>query len=228
MAAISEHPSLQRLEFEEHDSFDCSSTKRNRTRAVAGMLSVNELIDEIPFNDKTFDRGVWEALVVPRLDCNAYRKRFLSIQAIDDASSRAAVMTKALPRVRSQPWLISMLLSLNQDILCSYVDERSTREKDQQVLVWLEKGKFVHANNRNKRTFSRRPLAHSGNLRQPTRHRKDRVIPAQQRAAVEARRAQNEIRSKIEMSRKRKDQLSRELKDESKRLAELRRQLMSY
>jgi hypothetical protein len=140
MAAVSKHPSLQRLEFDDHDYAldECSYTKRKRTRAVANMLSVNKLIDEIPFNDNTFDRGVWEALVVPRLDCNAYRKRFIPIQTIDDASTRAVVMAIALARVRSKPWLVSMLLSLNQDIICSYVDERSTREEDHHVLVPLQ------------------------------------------------------------------------------------------
>jgi hypothetical protein len=46
------------------------------------MLSVNELVEMVSFNDGTFDESEWNMNVVPRLECNIYRKRFPSIQQL--------------------------------------------------------------------------------------------------------------------------------------------------
>jgi hypothetical protein len=89
-------------------------------KAVADMLSAaNQQIEEIPFDDQTFDRELWDALVAPKLDCNLYWERFLPLQRIKETSTRAALVAKALARVESKPWLVSMLLFQNRDILLS-------------------------------------------------------------------------------------------------------------
>jgi hypothetical protein len=48
---------------------------------------------------------------------NETQKRFLFIQKIHVPSTRAAIVGQALARVESKPWLVSMLLSENHDIL---------------------------------------------------------------------------------------------------------------
>jgi hypothetical protein len=118
------HSTLKKVAFPKFAG-DCGpltlQLKRDITKAVANMLSVNQQIEEIPFDDRTFDRELWDVIVIPRLDCNLYRERFLPLQKIKEQSTRAALVAKALARVESKPWLVSMLLSHNRDILSSYL-----------------------------------------------------------------------------------------------------------
>jgi hypothetical protein len=100
-----------------------SSEKRDRTKAVADMLLVNKRVDRIHFDSDTFDRDDWNACVAPVLDCNLYRDWIVAIQKIQDLSTRAAVVARALARVESKPSLVRMVLSHNHDVVCSYVDE---------------------------------------------------------------------------------------------------------
>jgi hypothetical protein len=128
MAAISTHPTLRTLDFRLIHSTDgrdmISSSKLDRTKAVVDMLLVNEHIDEISFCcEVSFDRDNWNALVTPRLECNLYRKRFVTIPKIEALSIRAAVIAAALARVERKPSLIWMILSQNHDVVCSYLDE---------------------------------------------------------------------------------------------------------
>jgi hypothetical protein len=122
MAAISTHPTLRSLCFRE-DRAPTSSTKRARTKSVADMLLANKRVDRIHFDSDTFDRDDWNACVAPVLDCNLYRDWIVAIQKIQDPSTRAAVVARALARVESKPSLVWMILSHNHDVVCSYVDE---------------------------------------------------------------------------------------------------------
>jgi hypothetical protein len=136
VCAISRHPSLRTLNFdvsseEESDEENYVSgeeAKRERTRDVANMLSVNQHVEEIRFYDSTFNRPEWDSDVVPRLECNIYRKKFPSIQKIEMASTRAAVLGAAMARVSNAPSLLWMLLSKNQDTVVSRIEILSLRE----------------------------------------------------------------------------------------------------
>jgi hypothetical protein len=86
------------------------------------MLSVNERVEVMSFQYNAFDKDDWDMNVVPRLECNLYRKRFPFIQKIEEASTRAAVMARALVNFSSKPHLVWMLLNQNHDIVSSYLD----------------------------------------------------------------------------------------------------------
>jgi hypothetical protein len=117
LKAISLHPSLRSLDLK----WDWKNGRKKRrfTKAVADMLSVNERV-EVMHN--TFDKDDWDAFVAPRLECNLYRERFLSIQKIGEASTRATVLARALAKFASKPHLVWMLLIQNRDIVSSYLD----------------------------------------------------------------------------------------------------------
>jgi hypothetical protein len=138
MDAISTHPSLRMLKFERiHDDNEnepSSSMKRDRTIAVTGMLTANTQVDEIPFDDYSFDRFNWDKLVAPRLECNLYGKLFPALQKIQVPSTRAATVAMALVRVGSKPSLLWMVLSQNADVLCNYLDEHLTRDDSLSVV----------------------------------------------------------------------------------------------
>jgi hypothetical protein len=122
LESISLHPSLRSLNLTTwHPDFDFK-TLRKATKAVADMLSVNNQVEEMRFDDHTFDFDDWNAYVVPRLECNIYRKRFPSVQKIEEASTRAAVLASALGYFSKKPHLVWMLLNQNRDILSSYLD----------------------------------------------------------------------------------------------------------
>jgi hypothetical protein len=91
------------------------------------MLSVNERVEVMSCDDNTFDKGDWDTFVVPRLECNLYWKRFPSIQKIREASTRAAVLARALAKFASKPHLVLMLLDQNHDIVSSYIDSAHGR-----------------------------------------------------------------------------------------------------
>jgi hypothetical protein len=141
MTAISMHPTLRTLKFRLiHNAYGLnpsSSEKRDRTTAIANMLLVNKHIDDIPFCcEGSFDRDNWNALVAPRVECNLYREWFVAIQKIQDPSTRAAIVARALARVEKKPWLVWMVLSQNHDVVCSYLGEA---REDSSVSVPLRK-----------------------------------------------------------------------------------------
>jgi hypothetical protein len=122
LCAIAKHPSLRTLSFEEiYDKNEVTFLKRHDPiHALADTLAKNErVVDEIQV-EGSFDRDIWDAVVVPRLEINLYRKRFRAIQAIGLEKTRAAVVTRALARialagVKSESSLIFMVLSQNCD-----------------------------------------------------------------------------------------------------------------
>jgi hypothetical protein len=135
MGAIAGHPSLRTLSFEEiKDEDDRMFLKRHEPmHSLAGMLAENEQVDEIQVETDSFDRDVWNAVVVPRLEINSYRKQFRAIQAIRLDKTRAAVVARALARIaladlKSESSLIFLVLSQNCDVFCSYLDESLTRD----------------------------------------------------------------------------------------------------
>jgi hypothetical protein len=120
LKAISLHPSLWSLDL--RSSRRNAKKKRDFTKAVADMLSVNDRVEVMSFDDDTFDKGDWDAFVVPRLECNLYRKHFPSIHKVEEASTRAAVLGRALAKFASKPHLVLMLLNQNHDIVSCYLD----------------------------------------------------------------------------------------------------------
>jgi hypothetical protein len=127
LKAISLHPLLRSLNLTTmwqsiHSDFHLKK-RRGLTNAVADMLAVNDRVEAMSFHDDTFDKDNWDAFVVPRLECNKYRKRFLSIQKIGEASThRAAVLARTLATFSSKPHLVWMLLNQNHEIISSYLD----------------------------------------------------------------------------------------------------------
>jgi hypothetical protein len=133
MGAIAEHPSLQTLSFEnivedreDHEDESLLFERHEPIHALAGMLAKNEQVDRIQVEDP-LDEDVWNAVVVPRLEINLYRKRLLAIQKIQNPATRAAVTARALARLENKPSLQFMLLSQNEDIVFSYLAEALTR-----------------------------------------------------------------------------------------------------
>jgi hypothetical protein len=102
-------------------------------RQVADMLLVNERVVEMNFHDRTFHKGDWDAYIAPRLECNLYRKRYPSIQKIGMASTRAAVLARALAKFASKPHLVLMLLNQSHDIVSSFPD--SVLKHDDQLSI---------------------------------------------------------------------------------------------
>jgi hypothetical protein len=94
------------------------------------MLSVNKRSEVVPFYSYSFDKDDWDAFVVPRLECNKYRKLFPLIQTIEEASTRAAVLARALATFSSKLHLVWMLLSQNHDVVSSYLDSTHDRNLD--------------------------------------------------------------------------------------------------
>jgi hypothetical protein len=126
MGAISQHPSLctQRFGYIE-------SGLPAFAESVSEMLSINKQVEEISLEDDKFDPDVWHEFVAPKLECNVYRKRFAAMLNIADESVRAAVVARALARVKSKPSLLYMLLTCNRDILSIYLsDPPSTMASD--------------------------------------------------------------------------------------------------
>jgi hypothetical protein len=140
MGAIAGHPSLRTLSFEEICDENESSVfeRHDAMHSLAGMLAENEHVDDIQV-DFWHDHDVWDAVVVPRLEINLYRKRFRAVEAIGLDKTRAAVVARALARIaladlRSESSLIFMVLSQNCDVFCSYLDEILTRDNNISVL----------------------------------------------------------------------------------------------
>jgi hypothetical protein len=86
------------------------------------MLSVDERVEAVSFNDDTFDKDDWNAFIFPRVECNKYRKLFPSINKIGEASTRAAVLARTLTKFASKPHLVWMLLNQNHDVVSIYLD----------------------------------------------------------------------------------------------------------
>jgi hypothetical protein len=129
MSAIAEHPSLRTLSFSQIDDENESwffLERHEPIYALAGMLAKNEHVDSIEVENFGFGRDVWDEVVVPRLEINVYRKRFLAIQKIQNRTTRAAVTARALALLENKPSLRWMLLSQNDDIVASYLAEALT------------------------------------------------------------------------------------------------------
>jgi hypothetical protein len=123
LESASMHPSLRSLDLTLRDSLNIYPKKRRElTKTVADMLSVNDRVEVMSFPKNMLDKKDWDAYVSPRLECNVYCKRFPSILKIEEASTRAAVLARALAKFSSKPHLVWMLLSQNHDIISSYLD----------------------------------------------------------------------------------------------------------
>jgi hypothetical protein len=132
MGAIAKHPSLRTLFFNyiydgNGDEDIMFFNRHDPIHSLAGMLAENEQVDDIQV-DNLFDRDVWDAAVVSRLEINLYRKRFRAVQAIGLEKTRAAVVVRALARialadVTSESSLTFMVLSQNCDVCCGYLDD---------------------------------------------------------------------------------------------------------
>jgi hypothetical protein len=129
LESISIHPSLRSLNLKVWGGWNNDSKKRREvTKTVADMLSVNKRVVEMSFDHKTFIEDDWDTFVVPRLECNRYRERFPSIHKIGEASTRAAVLARALAKFASKPHLVWMLLNQNHDIISTFLDSALTHD----------------------------------------------------------------------------------------------------
>jgi hypothetical protein len=117
MGSIVEHPSLRTLSLEKTtmNMKTGSWNIHDLIHAHADMLAKNIQVDDIQITDSFEDSAVWDAIVVPRLEINIYRKRFLAIQNNQNPATRAAVTARALAQLKSKPLLQWMLLSQNED-----------------------------------------------------------------------------------------------------------------
>jgi hypothetical protein len=132
--AVSSHPSLRTLnlsirpemsDFDLEDLDEVVEAGRHRTNAVSEMLLLNKKVETMSCDLDTYDLTDWDARVVPRLDCNRYRSRFLAIQQIgNDIQKRAAVLAEAMACVSAKPWLLMTILFQNQDAIASFVAEK--------------------------------------------------------------------------------------------------------
>jgi hypothetical protein len=128
LKAVSLHPSLSSLDVKMLPSIHYDLQKHKEfTKAVADMLSVNKRVEVMNFDYDTFDKDDWDAYVAPRLECNLYRKWLPSIQKIAEASTRAAVLARALAKFAGKPHLVWMLLNQSLDIVSSFPDSALTR-----------------------------------------------------------------------------------------------------
>ena len=92
-----------------------------RTKAIAAMLSTNEQVDEIPFDDLVFNRAEYDSKVAPRLECNLHRKRF---RQIGTSSVRRALVGAALSKVNMNRSLVFLLVSQNRDLVADVFRHR--------------------------------------------------------------------------------------------------------
>jgi hypothetical protein len=73
---ISLHPSLHSLDLKmDRPGIDLEK-RREVTKAVGDMLSVNERVEAMSFDDYAFYKEDCDAFVAPRLEYNLYRERF--------------------------------------------------------------------------------------------------------------------------------------------------------
>jgi hypothetical protein len=122
LRAILAHSSLHTLYL---TSSDLDMKAPEASEEFAKMLSDNDQLEEIRIYKHGNDSAAWDKLVIPRLECNVYRKRFPAIQEIRPLSTRAAVLASTLAHVSNKPSPAFMLLRQNVDILASYHDEAS-------------------------------------------------------------------------------------------------------
>jgi hypothetical protein len=120
LKTISLHPSLRSLDL--RCSTRYAMERRDFTKAVADMFSINTRVEVVRFYYDTFDKDDWDMNVAPRLECNVYRKRFSSVLKIEETSTRAAVLARVLAKFASKSHLLWMLLNQNHDIVSSYLD----------------------------------------------------------------------------------------------------------
>jgi hypothetical protein len=127
LGAISQHPSLRTLNL---SSIDGKLDTTEAIKQIASMLKTNKHVEDIRFDNSTFDRYDWNKYdapglewnknVAPRLEYNLYQRRCRAIQKVTVSSTRAAVLANALAHVESKPVLLWMLLSQNLDTITSY------------------------------------------------------------------------------------------------------------
>jgi hypothetical protein len=85
-------------------SYTSLKNRREVTKAVADMLSVNERVEAMSYDDSTFEKYYWAvaAYVSPRLEYKAYRKLFPSTPKIWEASTHAAILARTLAKFASK------------------------------------------------------------------------------------------------------------------------------
>jgi hypothetical protein len=83
------------------------------TFSLSRFIRQNQSIEMVEYNETMFDKEIWNANVVPFLDCNRYRPKFLPIPSI--RKNRPAILGAALASLAAKPHLIWMLVKTNQD-----------------------------------------------------------------------------------------------------------------
>jgi hypothetical protein len=98
-----------------------------RMRVLAAAMRDNTVLQHLYLSSQVVDDILYPGTIVPRVQANLYRTRFLRVQQqVDDSTDtgsgtaskqmRAKVLLAALQSVRTDPHLVWMLLSENRDV----------------------------------------------------------------------------------------------------------------
>ena len=113
MHTLREHPSLITIRLPRVES----------VTDIVQMLEANQQLETIDATLREDWQEDWNGQVLPRLECNLYRKRF---HAMSQSDRPVKLLSKALLRggVRHKPSLLFMLLSQNQDATSALLESR--------------------------------------------------------------------------------------------------------
>ena len=133
LSILSRNRYLRSLDFEkildseeEGEKVDGCLTKE-LTHSLSRFIGQNQSIEAAKYNESMFDQEIWNAKVVPMLDCNRYRPKFLPIPSI--RKNRPAILGASLTSVSARPHLIWMLVKSNQDTLAHQLENAVRRHQ---------------------------------------------------------------------------------------------------
>ena len=124
---IADHPSLCTLDLKyavpDGDGLT-QYEKLHLTQQIVSLLKTNQQLEKIEFHDENYDRVEWDTEVVPRLECNLYRKhsRALAESGID------AVLADAMGHVSATPSNLWMFVSQHQGTIAESLLHRAVGE----------------------------------------------------------------------------------------------------
>ena len=91
-------------------------SKTIRTASVTRLLDANQRLLSIVFDSDLYDSRLWEKTIVPRLQCNHYRKKFADLHS---SRFRAALLAHSFCLVSNKPAVTWMLICQSQDLFRS-------------------------------------------------------------------------------------------------------------
>jgi hypothetical protein len=96
---------------------------------VSDLLSKNTILEYITAA-AGYPNEDWKLLVTPKLQRNLYLKRSKAIQAILQVDFRGAVLAAGLAHVSTEPSLLWLLVSTNQDVVLESFHSRKQEHLD--------------------------------------------------------------------------------------------------